>query len=82
MLINTTALNFINFIINQLKICGDRIDNDNDGFIDETCSDIIRVEICGNNRDYDGDHLIDKACPDLPIDQIDPNHEEVCGNET
>jgi hypothetical protein len=40
------------------EICGDGIDNDGDGLIDEGC-----VEICNDGIDNDGDGLIDEDCP-------------------
>lgn len=41
----------------QPEICGDGIDNDGDGEIDEGC-----VEICGDGLDNDQDGLIDEDC--------------------
>jgi hypothetical protein len=41
------------------EICGDGIDNDKDGQIDEGCL----VEICGDGIDNDGDGQIDEGCP-------------------
>lgn len=41
----------------EVEICGDRIDNDGDGLVDEDC-----VEICGDHIDNDGDLLIDEGC--------------------
>lgn len=40
------------------EICGDGIDNDNDGLIDENCT-----EICGDGIDNDLDGLVDENCP-------------------
>ncbi|OHB70386.1 MAG: hypothetical protein A2W23_07490 [Planctomycetes bacterium RBG_16_43_13] len=44
------------------EICGDGIDNDGDGLIDEGCPP-PPVEICGDGIDNDGDGLIDEGCP-------------------
>ncbi len=72
-----------------VEICGDGIDNDGDGEIDEGCPALI--EICGDGIDNDGDGLIDEDCPALVeicgdgIDNdgdglIDENCVEICGD--
>lgn len=53
------------------EICGDGIDNNNNGQIDENCPPPPPVkEICNDGIDNDGDGLIDKAdvidCPTIP----------------
>ena len=54
-----------------IEICGDGIDNDGDGQIDEGCAP-GPPEICGDGIDNDGDGLIDEGCA---ADGI-----EVCGD--
>ncbi len=49
-----------------VEICGDGIDNDGDGQIDEGC-----VEICGDGIDNDGDGQIDEGCVEICGDGID-----------
>jgi hypothetical protein len=44
------------------EVCGDGIDNDNDGLIDEGCP-TGQPEICGDGIDNDGDGQIDEGCP-------------------
>lgn len=71
-----------------VEICGDGIDNDNDGLIDENCPPPI--EICGDGIDNDGDGLIDEDCQTEEIcgdgidnngnGQIDENCVEICGD--
>lgn len=51
---------------NGVEICGDGLDNNNNGLIDENC-----VEICGDGIDNDGDGLIDENC-DVIIDPPPP----------
>ena len=46
-----------------VEVCGDGIDNDGDGLIDEDCAPA--VEVCGDGIDNDGDGLIDEGCADL-----------------
>ena len=48
------------------EICGDGIDNDGDGLVDEDCPP--PQEICGDGIDNDGDGLIDEDCPPPPIE--------------
>jgi len=49
------------------EICGDGIDNDHDGQIDEGCPTPPppppAQEICGNGRDDNGNGVIDENCP-------------------
>jgi hypothetical protein len=54
----------------ELEICGDHIDNDCDGRVDERNDP--SVEICGNRLDDDCDGEIDELA--------DPNIPEICGN--
>lgn len=51
------------------EICGNNIDDDKDGLIDEDCP----AEICGDGIDNNGDGKVDENC-----DPPDP--EEICGN--
>jgi Big-like domain-containing protein len=54
------------------EICGDAIDNDGDGLIDEGCAPPA-VEVCGDGIDNDGDGLIDEGCaPPPPLDTTGP----------
>lgn len=54
------------------EICGDGIDNDLDGLIDEGCGSVPVDEVCGDGLDNDGDGLIDEGCAELTG--------EVCGD--
>ena len=54
-----------------VEVCGDGIDNDGDGQIDEGCPP-PPVEVCGDGIDNDGDGQIDEGCPPPPV--------EVCGD--
>ncbi len=66
------------------EICGDGIDNDGDGLIDENC-----VEICGDKIDNDKDGLVDENCTEICGDKIDNDGDglvdedcvEVCGDK-
>jgi hypothetical protein len=49
------------------EICGDGIDNDGDGVVDEGC-----IEVCGDGIDNDGDGQVDEGCP--------PSSPEICGD--
>ena len=51
--------------------CGDGIDNDKDGLVDEGCPP-APVEICGDGIDNDKDGLVDEGCPPAPV--------EICGD--
>ena len=51
------------------EICGDGIDNDGDGKIDEDCEP-PPAEICGDGVDNDGDGKVDEDC----------EPEEICGD--
>jgi hypothetical protein len=69
--------------------CGDGLDNDGDGLVDEGCA-----ETCGDGLDNDGDGLVDEECavPEVCGDLIDndldgqvdencaPEYVEVCGD--
>jgi hypothetical protein len=71
--------------------CGDGIDNDGDGLVDEGCA-----EVCGDGLDNDGDGLVDEECatPEVCGDLIDndldgqvdedcdPEYVEICGDGT
>ena len=48
-----------------VEICGNGIDDDGDGQIDEGCAPPA-VEICGNGIDDDGDGQIDEGCATTP----------------
>lgn len=48
-----------------VEVCGDGIDNDGDGAVDEGCP----AEVCGDGIDNDGDGAVDENCP-----------AEVCGD--
>lgn len=50
------------------EICGDNIDNDGDGLVDENC-----VEICGDGIDNNLDGQIDEGCPPIPTPPPTPN---------
>jgi hypothetical protein len=43
------------------EICGDGIDNDSDGVVDETCP-----EVCGDDIDNDSNGEVDETCPPGP----------------
>ena len=43
------------------EVCGDRIDNDQDGEVDEGC-DAPPVEVCGDGIDNDRDGEVDEGC--------------------
>ena len=49
------------------EICGNKIDDDGDGVVDEGCP-VPRSEVCGNGIDDDGDGKIDSVDPDCPPD--------------
>lgn len=51
-----------------VEVCGDGIDNDGDGLIDEGCTPPPPPpsEICGDGIDNDGDGLIDEDCAPPP----------------
>lgn len=56
-----------------LEVCGDGIDNDEDGFIDDADSDCVgtsTVEACANGRDDDGDGAVDCADADCVLDAL------------
>lgn len=48
------------------EICGDGIDNNGNGQIDENCPPPVE-EICGDLIDNDGDGQIDEGCNDPPV---------------
>jgi hypothetical protein len=50
------------------EVCGDGIDNDLDGQIDEGCAPPPPppVEVCGDGVDNDKDGLVDEGCPVVP----------------
>lgn len=48
-----------------VEICGDGIDNDGDGLVDEGCPPGA-TEICGDGIDNDGDGLVDEGCAGAP----------------
>ena len=56
----------VNQPVDPIEVCGDGIDNDSDGAVDEGC-----VEICGDGVDNDGDQLIDEGCAEICGDGID-----------
>lgn len=47
------------------EVCGDGIDNDQDGLIDEGCAP-PPVEVCGDGVDNDKDGQVDEGCPVPP----------------
>jgi len=49
-------------VVPQAEVCGDGIDNDCDGSIDENCVCSPSVEICGDYLDNDCDGLTDEGC--------------------
>ncbi len=51
----------INFDFEATEICGDEIDNDGDGFIDEECN-CGSEEICGDDLDNDCNGVADDGC--------------------
>ncbi len=69
------------------EICGDGIDNDGDGLVDEDCPAV--VEICGDGIDNDGDGLVDEGCIEICGDKIDNDGDglidegciEICGDK-
>ncbi|MFH1586876.1 MAG: DUF2341 domain-containing protein [Candidatus Diapherotrites archaeon] len=60
------------------EICGNGIDDNNNGEIDEGC-----VELCGDGIDNNGDGQVDEGCVELCGDGIDNNNngriDEGCG---
>ncbi len=48
------------------EICGDGVDNDHDGQVDEDC-----VEVCGDGVDNDGDGQVDEGCAEICGDGVD-----------
>ena len=54
------------------EICGDGIDNDGDGLIDENCPP-PQEEICGDGIDNDGDGVVDEQ----PCRQIDSDSDSI-----
>lgn len=54
-----------------VEICGDGIDNDHDGLIDEGCQ-LATPEVCGDLIDNDLDGLIDEGCQQPVV--------EICGD--
>lgn len=50
------------------EVCGDGIDNDGDGLVDEGCTPPPPppAEICGDGIDNDGDGLVDEGCTPPP----------------
>ncbi|HYC83030.1 MAG TPA: hypothetical protein VEB60_00570, partial [Candidatus Paceibacterota bacterium] len=48
------------------EVCGNNIDDDGDGQVDENCGGGGNPEICDNNIDDDRDGLIDENCPNSP----------------
>jgi Putative metal-binding motif len=58
-----------------VEICGDGIDNDKDGLVDEGCTVTPPpAEICGDGIDNDKDGLVDEGCT------VTPPPAEVCGD--
>ncbi len=68
------------------EVCGDGLDNDCDGVVDDGCPEICGdgldndgdgvvddgcVEICGDGLDNDGDGVVDDGCPEVCDDGID-----------
>lgn len=65
------------------EICGDGVDNDQDGQIDEGCPPPgppppPTPEICGDGIDNDQDGQIDEGCPTTP--PAPPSPQERCGD--
>ncbi len=54
-----------------VEVCGNGLDDDGDGLIDEGCAP-PPVEVCGNGLDDNGDGQVDEGCPPPP--------EEICGD--
>ena len=54
------------------EVCGDGIDNDGDGLIDEGCAPTPVAEVCGDGIDNDLDGLVDEGCTPIVV--------EVCGD--
>lgn len=75
-----------------VEICGNGIDDNNNGETDEGCPPDPKPEICGNNIDDDGDELVDEECQlEICGNNIDDDNDgvkdedcpplvEVCGN--
>lgn len=65
------------------EICGDGIDNDGDGLVDENCP--TPEEICGDGIDNDGDGRVDENCPvdgDAPTVTITANPSTIFRGDT
>jgi parallel beta-helix repeat protein len=62
------------------EVCGNGIDDDRDGQIDEGCPvSPPPAEVCGNGIDDDKDGVIDEGCPSVPDDsQRGPQTSIVC----
>ena len=66
--------------IENFEICGNNKDDDGDGFVDETCPEIVDPadpEICGNGIDDDNDDFIDENCP---TNQVNPDQPDICND--
>jgi hypothetical protein len=53
-------------VVPGAEVCGDGLDNDCDGVVDDGCP-----EICGDELDNDGDGVVDDGCPEICGDGLD-----------
>ena len=65
------------------EVCGDGVDNDCDGVVDDGCP-----EVCGDGLDNDGDGVVDDGCVEVCDDgldndgdgDVDENCIDICGD--
>ncbi len=65
----------------QVEICGDNLDNNCNGIIDENCYSVCNPnteEICGNHKDDNCNNLIDEGCITVGREECDDI--EICNN--
>jgi hypothetical protein len=47
----------------KVEVCGNKVDDDGDGQVDEGCPVEPKVELCGNGVDDNGNGQVDEGCP-------------------